>query len=59
MAAYRIDDGGYRDWRDLGRRRICCVTQTPVLRWDLPPEIPDDVDDPSVKKASGVVTLPR
>lgn len=30
-----------------------------MLRRDLPPEIPDDVDDPGVRKASGVVTLPR
>ncbi len=30
-----------------------------VLRGALPPEIPDDVDDPAVDKARGVVTLPR
>lgn len=30
-----------------------------VLRGDLPPEIPDDVDDPGLEKARGVVTLPR
>jgi hypothetical protein len=30
-----------------------------VLRGDLPPVIPDDVDDPVVVKAQGVVTLPR
>lgn len=35
------------------------MTQAPVLRRDLPPEIPDDVDDPTVEKASGVVVLPR
>jgi hypothetical protein len=35
------------------------MTQAPVLRRDLPPEIPDDVDDPTVEKARGVVTLPR
>ena len=29
------------------------------LRGDVPPEIPDDVDDPAVDKARGVVTLPR
>lgn len=29
-----------------------------ALRRDLPPEIPDDVDDPGVQKARGVVTLP-
>lgn len=34
------------------------MSQAPVLRGDLPPEIPDDVDDPSVDKALGVVTLP-
>lgn len=32
---------------------------TNVLRRDVPPQIPDDVDDPAVPKASGVVTLPR
>jgi hypothetical protein len=30
-----------------------------MLRKDLPPEIPDDVDDGAVAKARGVVTLPR
>jgi hypothetical protein len=36
------------------------MLQASVLRWDLPPEIPDDVDDPTVEKASGVVVvLPR
>ena len=30
-----------------------------MLRRDLPPEIPDDVDDPTVEKASGIVVLPR
>ena len=30
-----------------------------VLRRDVVPEIPDDVDDPSVAKARGRVTLPR
>lgn len=30
-----------------------------MLRRDLPPEIPDDVDDVSVDKARGVGTLPR
>jgi hypothetical protein len=35
------------------------MTQAPVLRRDLPPEIPDDLDDPSVEKACGVVTVPR
>jgi hypothetical protein len=30
-----------------------------LLRGDLPPEIPDDVDDPAVQKARGLVTLPR
>jgi hypothetical protein len=30
-----------------------------VLRGALPPEIPDDVDDPAVDKARGVVMLPR
>ena len=35
------------------------MSQAPLLRGDLPPEIPDDIDDPAVAKASGVVTLPR
>jgi hypothetical protein len=35
------------------------MTQVSLLRGDLPPEIPDDVDDPRVTKARGVVTLPR
>jgi hypothetical protein len=35
------------------------MNQAPLLRGNLPPEIPDDVDDPGVRKASGVVTLPR
>lgn len=35
------------------------MTQPPMLRRDLPPEIPDDVDDPTVEKASGIVVLPR
>ncbi len=35
------------------------MAQALVLRRDLPPEIPDDVDDPAVEKARGVVTLPR
>ncbi|MDP8931062.1 MAG: hypothetical protein M3O70_21445 [Actinomycetota bacterium] len=30
-----------------------------VLRRDIPPEIPDDVDGPEVRKARGRVTLPR
>lgn len=30
-----------------------------MLRGDVPPEIPDDVDDPGLPKARGVVTLPR
>jgi hypothetical protein len=30
-----------------------------MLRRDVGPEIPDDVDDPSVPKARGRVTLPR
>jgi hypothetical protein len=30
-----------------------------MLRKNLPPEIPDDVDDGAVAKARGVVTLPR
>ena len=30
-----------------------------VLRRDVVPEIPDDVDDPAVDKARGRVTLPR
>ena len=30
-----------------------------VARGDVPPEIPDDVDDPRVEKARGIVTLPR
>jgi hypothetical protein len=29
-----------------------------MLRKDLPPEIPDDVDDNAVAKARGVVTYP-
>lgn len=33
--------------------------QASGLRRDLPPEIPDDVDDPRLAKAHGVVTLPR
>ena len=35
------------------------MSRTVTLRRDLPPEIPDDVDDPGVTKASGTVTLPR
>jgi len=35
------------------------MTQVSLLRGNLPPEIPDDVDDPTVEKARGVVTLPR
>ena len=35
------------------------MTQVSLLRGNLPPEIPDDVDDPTVEKAHGVVTLPR
>jgi hypothetical protein len=35
------------------------MSQAPLLRGELPPEIPDDIDDPAVAKASGVVTLPR
>lgn len=35
------------------------MSQAPLLRGDLPPEIPDDVDDAGVRKASGIVTLPR
>jgi hypothetical protein len=35
------------------------MTHVSLLRGDLPPEIPDDVDDPTVTKARGVVTLPR
>lgn len=35
------------------------MSQASLLRRDLPPEIPDDVDDPTVTKARGVVTLPR
>ena len=34
------------------------MSEASVLRRDLPPEIPDDVDDPAVVKAHGVVTLP-
>jgi hypothetical protein len=30
-----------------------------AIRGDVPPEIPDDVDDPTVRKARGVVTMPR
>lgn len=30
-----------------------------ALRGDVPPEIPDGVGDPTVRKARGVVTLPR
>lgn len=30
-----------------------------VLRRDVVPEIPDDVDDPAAEKARGRVTLPR
>jgi len=33
--------------------------QASGLRRDLPPEIPDDVDDPRHTKARGVVTLPH
>ena len=29
------------------------------VRRDVAPEIPDDVDDPAVQKAQGLVTLPR
>lgn len=32
---------------------------TQAVRGEVPPEIPDDVDDSSVEKARGVVTLPR
>lgn len=35
------------------------MSQARVLRGDVPPEIPDDMDDPTVAKARGVVTLPR
>ena len=35
------------------------MSETSGLRGDVPPEIPDDVDDPGVSKAHGVVTLPR
>jgi hypothetical protein len=35
------------------------MTQVSLLGGNLPPEIPDDVDDPTVEKARGVVTLPR
>jgi hypothetical protein len=34
------------------------MTEAQVLRGDVPPEIPDDIDDPTVAKARGVVTLP-
>lgn len=42
-----------------GRRTIGGMSQAPMLRRDLPPEIPEGVDDPGVRKASGIVTLPR
>ena len=35
------------------------MSETSGLRRDVPPEIPDDVDDPRLVKARGVVTLPR
>jgi hypothetical protein len=35
------------------------MSQASKLRRDLPPEIPDDADDPRVPKARGVVRLPR
>lgn len=40
-------------------RRLDGMGQTRGLRRDLPPEIPDDVDDPLLSKARGVVTVPR
>lgn len=40
-------------------RTIRGMSQAPLLRGYLPPEIPDDVDDPAVLKASGVVRPPR
>lgn len=41
-----------------GVRSINGMTKV-VLRGDVPPQIPADVDAPAVRKASGVVTLPR
>jgi hypothetical protein len=35
------------------------VGMAQVIRGEVPPEIPDDVDGPGVEKARGVVTLPR
>lgn len=40
-------------------RTIEGMEQARLSRGDVPPEIPDDVDDPTVPKARGVVTLPR
>lgn len=34
------------------------MANAPLLRRDLPPEIPDDVDAPGTPKARGVVRLP-
>ena len=41
------------------RAKHAGMTPAPVLRRDLPPETPDNVDDPKVEKASGVVVLPQ
>ena len=44
-------------WR-RGATTIVVMSDDVVLRRDVPPEIPEDVDDPAVQKASGVLTLP-
>lgn len=35
------------------------MSRPSILRRDIPPEIPHDVDDPATPKARGVVRLPR